>query len=139
MVGSCLINKNQGQIQNNGNNRPQNRNHNQPSKLTAQEVNSVMFDLWKNDRFRACKDIISPDECTKLIKEYNHKMDIAYKLLSDEERIFAQQQAKEFERVWFLIKTEFISQYTVDYVVRKIKEKRDLLNRVNNLASQIKV
>ncbi|KAL4476986.1 hypothetical protein ABPG72_011683 [Tetrahymena utriculariae] len=134
MVGSYLINTKQ-----NGNNGLQNRNNNYLFRLTDIEMNKIFFGLWKIKGIRDYDDNISKELYLKLVSEGQQIMEIANPRLDDEERVYAKYQAVRFQQMWGYIKTELILEITIRYVVYKIRERRNILKRVKNLANNIKV
>ncbi|KAL4476985.1 hypothetical protein ABPG72_011682 [Tetrahymena utriculariae] len=139
MVGSCLVNKNQDQTQQNGNSGVQRINNKYPiTRLTDIEMRNVFINLWKYKGFRDYGDKISKELYLKLVNECNQKMKIAYAILDDDEREYAFQQFRRLAQIWNFVKTELITDITIGFIISQLKKRRLMLKRVKDHATIIK-
>ncbi|EAS01928.1 hypothetical protein TTHERM_00787340 (macronuclear) [Tetrahymena thermophila SB210] len=138
MVGSSLTNKNQVHLQPNIICRLQNRNNAPPPRLSSDELNRLLIQLWKTNRLRAFDDNLSTELRRSLLQQYYKRTSWAYSLLSDDERAYAQKMAFKVMSAWLYIKTEYILDYTENYVRYQVGQRKLLLKNVQNIAVNIK-
>ncbi|EAS01929.1 hypothetical protein TTHERM_00787350 (macronuclear) [Tetrahymena thermophila SB210] len=138
MVGNNLTKKKQVHLKPNIIYRVQDRNNTPPHRLSSDELNRLLIQLWKTNRLRAFHDNLNIKKRNSLLQQYYRRISHAYSLLSDEERAYAYQMTLKIMSAWLYIKTEYILAYTVSYVRHKLGYRRQLLKNVRDLAANIK-